>query len=72
MSMGHTQKKQFTDKKINQNHMVVTSLVEHNLPVSHPETSRIYLTPSPLWLGMPFMDGSKRNNNKSVLIWITL
>ena len=25
-----------------------TSLVKHNLPLSHPETSRIYLTPLPL------------------------
>ena len=28
--------------------MVVTFLVKHTLPLSHPETSRIYLTPSTL------------------------
>ena len=28
--------------------MVRTSLIKHTLPLPHPETSRIYLTPSPL------------------------
>ena len=46
MSMGHTQKKRFIDKEfIKIHHMVVTSLVEHTLPLPRLETFRIYPPP---------------------------